>query len=68
MSGSFSRLPKILSPTPGEEGNLAGRIAANVSGGLGWYGQRSGRIIDDSFRVAAWRMEAQKLGYKTDAH
>ena len=32
-----------------------------------WWGARTGRVIDDSFRVGAWRQAARKYGYETKA-
>jgi hypothetical protein len=46
-------------------GVRVGRGAARVSHFWGTLGRRSGRVIDDSFRVAAARQEAAKLGYDT---
>jgi hypothetical protein len=45
---------------------MTGRVAEKWSHALGTWGRRSGRVIDDSFRVAAWRQSATKLGYRTD--
>jgi len=50
----------------GSKGGLTNRAAQNVSHFWGTMGRGSGKIIDDSWRVAAWRQEAAKLGYKTD--
>src|SRR5215467_5161798 len=44
-----------------------GRGAKHVSHVWGMTGRATGRVIDDTFRVAAWRQEASKLGYDTYA-
>jgi hypothetical protein len=68
-SGAFSlqATQDLLTAKPGQQGNRIGRGAEVWSGALGEWGRRSGRVIDDSFRVAAWRQSAVKMGYRTDA-
>jgi len=48
------------------EPGTAGRVAEAWSHGLGNWGRRSGHIIDDSWRVAAWKSAARKRGFDTD--
>jgi len=68
-SGNFSLQASrdILTARPGSQGNKVGKGAEVWSGALGEWGRRSGRVIDDSFRVSAWRQSASKMGYRTDA-
>ena len=68
-SGNFSiqSTRDILTARPGSQGNRVGRGAEAWSGALGEWGRRSGRVIDDSFRVSAWRQSASKMGYRSDA-
>jgi hypothetical protein len=68
-SGNFSiqSTRDVLTARPGSEGNRVGRAAEATSGALGEWGRRSGRVIDDSFRVSAWRQSASKMGYRSDA-
>ena len=42
-------------------------LAETTSLGIGEYGRRTGRIIDDAMRVAFWKQTASKFGYDTDA-
>ena len=59
-SGGLSFKPSVL----GREGGYG---AERFSHSLGNWGRRSGRVIDDSWRVMAWKAAARKRGYKTDA-
>jgi hypothetical protein len=67
-SGNFSpqAVRDVLTARPGGSTNRVGQAAEVWSGALGEWGRRSGRVIDDSFRVAAWRQSATKMGYRTD--
>ena len=75
-SGGLSEGPQVLGEREGLKGigkaikdrppGTAGNIAESVSHTWGNWGRRSGRIIDDSWRVAAWKAAARKRGIKTD--
>lgn len=43
-----------------------GRTGEAISSGYAGWGRRSGRMIDDMFRVAAWKQAARKQGVKGD--
>lgn len=58
----------ILGPDLGVSGsNVVGRGAERVSQGMHRIGSNAGAVVDEPFRVAAWRQEASKMGYSTDA-
>jgi hypothetical protein len=67
-AGGLAIPEKIL----GREGGFRARgrgmqAVENIDYRLGRFGHGAGAIVDDAFRVAAWRREAEKLGYKSDA-
>jgi len=72
-SGGLSSRPRLLGEGEGLRATLrqrppgtTGRVAETISHGLGNWGRRSGRVIDDAFRVAAWKAAARERGISTD--
>lgn len=65
-SGGLSSRPPLLGREASRSGPVAGRAAESVSLGIGEYGRRTGRIIDDAMRVATWKQVAHKFGYDTE--
>jgi hypothetical protein len=66
-SGQFTYRPEFIGAGPQRTGRVVKRGAEAVSYGMGRWGRKAGRVIDDSFRVAAWRQAAAKRGYNTKA-
>ena len=66
-SGGLSTRPPLLGREASRRGALPVRVAETGSLAIGEWGRRSGRIIDDAMRVAAWKQVASKFDYTTDA-